>query len=106
MARCNASVAFPSSLSITKDSRPFSVSTGMAPCPVSCQQSVEQSEVGLSLEDLIRRGARDLIQKAVEVEVQQFYVRRSARVSAALPWLYMKGISTVDLPLPRARTRT
>jgi transposase-like protein len=119
------------------------------------QQSVEQSEVGLSLEDLIRRGARDLIQKAVEAEVQQLlaeyenvrmlggqrtvvrngylparnvltavgnvevrvpkvrdrsgggvkfnsalvppYVRRSARVSAALPWLYLKGISTGDM---------
>jgi transposase-like protein len=119
------------------------------------QQSVEQSEVGLSLEDLIRRGARDLIQKAVEVEVQQLlaeyenvrmlggqrtvvrngylparevltavgnvevrvpkvrdrsgggvkfnsalvppYVRSSARVSAALPWLYLKGISTGDM---------
>lgn len=110
------------------------------------EQSVEQSEMGLSLEELIRRGARDLIQKAIEVEVQQLlaeyenvrmlsgsravvrngylparevltavgnvevrvpkvrdrsgggvkfnsalvppYVRRSARVSAALPWLY------------------
>jgi transposase-like protein len=119
------------------------------------QQSVEQSEVGLSLEDLIRRGARDLIQKAIEVEVQQLlaeyenvrtlhgqravvrngylparniltaignvevrvpkvrdrsgggvkfnsalvppYVRRSARVSAAIPWLYLKGISTGDM---------
>lgn len=119
------------------------------------QQSVEQSEVGLSLEELIRRGARDLIQKAIEVEVQQLlaeyenvrmlgrqrtvvrngylparevltavgnvevrvpkvrdrsgggvkfnsalvppYVRRSARVSAALPWLYLKGISTGDM---------
>lgn len=119
------------------------------------EQSVEQSEVGLSLEELIRRGARDLIQKAIEVEVQQLlaeyenvrmlggqrtvvrngylparevltavgnvevrvpkvrdrsgggvkfnsalvppYVRRSARVSAALPWLYLKGISTGDM---------
>ena len=118
-------------------------------------QSVGQSEVGLSLEELIRRGARDLIQKAIEVEVQQLlaeyenvkmlggrqavvrngylparevltavgnvevqvpkvrdrsgsgvkfnsalvppYVRRSARVSAALPWLYLKGISTGDM---------
>lgn len=25
------------------------------------------------------------------------YVRRSARVSAALPWLYLKGISTGDM---------
>lgn len=119
------------------------------------QQSVGQSEVGLSLEELIRRGARDLIQRAIEVEVQQLlaeyenvrmrggqravvrngylpareiltavgnievrvpkvrdrsgggvkfnsalvppYVRRSARVSAALPWLYLKGISTGDM---------
>lgn len=35
------------------------------------QQSVEQSEVGLSLEELIRRSARDVIQKAIEVEAQQ-----------------------------------
>jgi len=35
------------------------------------EQSVGQSEVGLSLEELIRRGARDLIQKAIEVEVEQ-----------------------------------
>ncbi len=119
------------------------------------EQSVEQSEVGLSLEELIRRGARDLIQRAIEVEVQQLlaeyenvsilgghravvrngylparevltavgnvevrvpkvrdrsgsgvkfnsalvppYVRRSARVSAAVPWLYLKGISTGDM---------
>jgi transposase-like protein len=119
------------------------------------QQSVEQWEVGLRLEDLIRRGARDLIQKAIEVEVQHLlaeyenvrmrggqrtvvrngylparevltavgnvevripkvrdrsgggvkfnsalappYMRRSARVSAALPWLYLKGISTGDM---------
>ena len=31
----------------------------------------EQSEMGLSLEELIRRGARELIQKAIEVEVQE-----------------------------------
>jgi putative transposase len=113
------------------------------------------TELGLSLEELLRRGARDLIQRAVEaelaglledfadvrlldgrlavvrngylpareilttvgpVEVQvpkvrdrtgsgvKFnsalvppYVRRSARVSAALPWLYLKGVSSGDL---------
>lgn len=112
-------------------------------------------EVGLSLEDLIRRWARDLIQRAVEVEVTEMlaglatvrlldgrravvrngyqpareiltgvgpvavavpkvrdrsgtgikfnsalvppYVRRSVRVAAALPWLYLKGISSGDL---------
>ena len=115
----------------------------------------EQSEMGLSLEELIRRGARELIQKAIEVEVQELlaeygnvkllggqravvrngylparevltaignvevrvpkvrdrsgggikfnsalvppFVRRSQRVSAALPWLYLKGISTGDM---------
>ena len=31
----------------------------------------EQSEMGMSLEELIRRGARELIQKAIEVEVQE-----------------------------------
>lgn len=119
------------------------------------ERTVEQTELGLTLEELIRRGARDLIQKAIEVEVQQLlaeyenvrvvggsravvrnghlpahevltavgqievrvpkvrdrsgsgvkfnsasvppYVRRSARVSAALPWLYLKGISTGDM---------
>ena len=117
--------------------------------------SAEQSEMGLSLEELIRRGARELIQKAIEVEVQELlaeygnvkmlggqravvrngylperpvltavgpvevrvpkvrdrsgtgvkfnsalvppFVRRSQRVSAALPWLYLKGISTGDM---------
>ncbi len=115
----------------------------------------EQSEMELSLEELIRRGARELIQKAIEVEVQELlaeygnvkvlggqravvrngylparevltaignvevrvpkvrdrsgagikfnsalvppFVRRSQRVSAALPWLYLKGISTGDM---------
>ena len=115
----------------------------------------EQSEMGLSLEELIRRAARELIQKAIEVEVQELlaeygnvkmlggqravvrngylparevltaignvevrvpkvrdrsgggikfnsalvppFVRRSQRVSAALPWLYLKGISTGDM---------
>lgn len=115
----------------------------------------EQPEMGLSLEELIRRGARELIQKAIEVEVQELlgqygnvkmlggqravvrngylparevltaignvevrvpkvrdrsgggikfnsalvppFVRRSQRVSAALPWLYLKGISTGDM---------
>ena len=115
----------------------------------------EQLAMGLSLEDLIRRGARELIQKAIEIEVKELleeygnvkmlggqravvrngylparevltavgnvevcvpkvrdrsgtgikfnsalmppFVRRSARVTAALPWLYLKGISTGDM---------
>ena len=117
--------------------------------------STGQSEMGLTLEELIRRGARELIQKAIEVEVRELlaeyenvrmlggqkavvrngylparqvltavgpvdvqvpkvrdrsgggvkfnsalvppFVRRSQRVSAALPWLYLKGISTGDM---------
>jgi transposase-like protein len=117
--------------------------------------SGEQSELGLTLEELIRRGARELIQKAIEVEIRELladyenvkmlggqkavvrngylperqvltaigpvevrvpkvrdrsgggvkfnsalvppFVRRSQRVSAALPWLYLKGISTGDM---------
>lgn len=117
--------------------------------------NAEQSEMSLSLEELIRRGARELIQKAIEVEVRELladyenvkmlggqravvrngylperqvltavgpvdvripkvrdrsgggvkfnsalvppFVRRSQRMSAALPWLYLKGISTGDM---------
>ena len=117
--------------------------------------NAEQSELGLTLEELIRRGARELIQKAIEVEVRELlaeyenvkmlggqravvrngylperqvltavgpvdvrvpkvrdrsgggvkfnsalvppFVRRSQRISAALPWLYLKGVSTGDM---------
>ena len=117
--------------------------------------NAEQSEMGLTLEELIRRSARELIQKAIEVEVRELlaeyenvkmmggqravvrngylperqvltavgpvdvrvpkvrdrsgggvkfnsalvppFVRRSQRISAALPWLYLKGISTGDM---------
>lgn len=113
------------------------------------------AEIGLGLEDLIRQGARQIIQQAVEAELAQLleqyenvktmsgshavvrngylperavltavgpvpvqvpkvrdrsgsgvkfnsallppYIRRSARISAALPWLYLKGISTGDM---------
>jgi putative transposase len=113
------------------------------------------AELGLSLEDLVRRGARDILQRAIEAEVQTFlkgfddvtmidgrravvrngylperailttvgpvvvqvpkvrdrggagvkfnsalvppYVRRRARVAAALPWLDLKGLSSGDL---------
>jgi len=113
------------------------------------------AEIGLPLEELIRRGARQIIQQAIEVEVQVLtssyacvtttggqqvvvrngylperdiltaagpvmvkvpkvrdrsgsgikfnsqlvppYVRRTPRISAALPWLYLKGVSTGDM---------
>lgn len=118
-------------------------------------ENAEQSEMGLTLEEIIRRSARELIQKAIEVEVRELlaeyenvkmmggqravvrngylperqvltavgpvdvrvpkvrdrsgggvkfnsalvppFVRRSQRISAALPWLYLKGISTGDM---------
>lgn len=119
------------------------------------KQAVGLSEIGLGLDDIIRRGARQVIQQAIEAELTQLldhyenvktlsgqrtvvrngylperdvltavgpvtvtvpkvrdrsgsgvkfnsalvppYVRRSARVSAALPWLYLKGVSTGDM---------
>ena len=119
------------------------------------KQASGLAEIGLGLDDLIRRGAREIIQQAIETELAQLlehyenvktltgqravvrngylperevltavgpvpvtvpkvrdrsgtgvkfnsalvppYVRRSARVSAALPWLYLKGISTGDM---------
>ena len=112
-------------------------------------------EMALSLEDIIRRGARDVIQQAIEAELAELlggfanvttfngqravvrnghlperevltaigpvpgrvpkvrdrsgqgvkfnpaivppYVRKSAKMSAALPWLYLKGVSTGDM---------
>ncbi|MYM85520.1 IS256 family transposase [Duganella sp. FT50W] len=111
--------------------------------------------IGTSLDDLVRRGAREVIQQAIEAELAELlaqysnvktltgrqavvrngylperevltaagpvavqvpkvrdrsgagvkfnsavvppYVRKSPRVSAALPWLYLKGISTGDM---------
>ena len=114
-----------------------------------------ENEIGLTLDDLVRRGARQVIQQAIEAELAELlsscgnvatltgkravvrngylperevltaagtitvkvpkvrdrsgsgikfnsnivppYVRKSPRVSAALPWLYLKGISTGDM---------
>ncbi|WP_454754105.1 IS256 family transposase [Cupriavidus necator] len=119
------------------------------------KQAVGLSEIGLGLDELIRRGARQVIQEAIELELGELlerfdnvrtlrgqravvrngylperevltaagpiavkvpkvrdrsgsgvkfnssivppYVRKSPRVSAALPWLYLKGISTGDM---------
>ncbi|MFC7632990.1 IS256 family transposase [Paraburkholderia humisilvae] len=113
------------------------------------------SGVGLGLDELVRQGARQMIQQAIEAELSELmerfanvktlqgqravvrngylperevltaagpiavrvpkvrdrsgsgvkfnstivppYVRKSPRVSAALPWLYLKGISTGDM---------
>lgn len=114
-----------------------------------------EQELGLTLEDLVKRGARQVIQQAIEAELEELlsgcanvitlhgkravvrngylperevltaagqiavkvpkvrdrsgagikfnsnivppYIRKSPRVSAALPWLYLKGISTGDM---------
>ena len=119
------------------------------------ERRIGLQEIGMSLDDLVRRGARQVIQQAIEVELAQLleqyenvktlhgqrsvvrngylperevltgagpvavkvpkvrdrsgsgvkfnsaivppYVRNSPRVSAALPWLYLKGISTGDM---------
>ena len=116
---------------------------------------LELAEIGLPLEELVRRGAREILQRAIEAELQVMveefegvrlidgrravvrngylpareiltgigpvevqvprvrdrsdsgvkftsqlappYVRRSARVAAALPWLSLKGISSGNL---------
>lgn len=121
----------------------------------SADQTRGLEEVGLPVEELVRRGARDILQRAIELEVQALlakyehvqlidgrravvrnghlpereiltgigpvavqvpkirdrsgsgikfssamappYVRRTPRVSAALPWLYLKGVSSGDL---------
>ena len=118
-------------------------------------QATGPSEIGLGLDDIIHRGARDVIHQAIEAELAQLleqyekvktlsgrravvrngylperavltavgpvavtvpkvrdrsgsgvkfnsalvppYVRRSPRVSAAMPWLYLKGISTGNM---------
>ena len=119
------------------------------------EQRMGLQEIGLGLDDLVRRGARQVIQQVIESELAQLlkecenvktlhgqravvrngylperdvltgagpvavkvpkvrdrsgsgvkfnsvivppYVRKSPRVSAALPWLYLKGISTGDM---------
>ena len=119
------------------------------------KEVVGLSEVGLGLDELVRQGARQVIQQAIEAELSALlerfenvktlhgqravvrngylperevltaagpiavkvpkvrdrsgsgvkfnssivppYVRKSPRVSAALPWLYLKGISTGDM---------
>lgn len=119
------------------------------------EQGISLQEIGLNLDDLVRRGARQVIQQVIEAELMQLleqyenvktlhgrravvrngylperevltgagplavkvpkvrdrsgsgvkfnsaivppYVRKSPRVSAALPWLYLKGISTGDM---------
>jgi transposase-like protein len=119
------------------------------------KQAAGLSEIALGLDDLIRQGARQVIEQAIEAELAQLlaqyenvktlsgsravvrnghlperevltavgpvtvkvpkvrdrsgagvkfnsalvppYVRRSQRVQAALPWLYLKGISTGDM---------
>lgn len=123
--------------------------------PSRPEDIVNAVAIGLPLEEMIRQGARKIIQQAIEVEVEALtasfaqvttlsgqrvvvrngyqperdiltavgpvpvkvpkvrdrsrsgikfssalvppYVRRTPRVSAALPWLYLKGISTGDM---------
>ena len=119
------------------------------------QAGIGLPEIGISLDELVRRGARQVIEQVIELELaallEQYanvrtlsgkqavvrngylperdvltaagpvsvkvpkvrdrsgtgvkfnsavvppYIRKSPRVSAALPWLYLKGISTGDM---------
>lgn len=119
------------------------------------ESSIGLQEIGLSLDELIKRGARQIVQQAIEAELALLlaqyenvktlhghnavvrngylperdiltgagpvavrvpkvrdrsgngvkfnsviappYVRKSQRVSAALPWLYLKGVSTGNM---------
>lgn len=119
------------------------------------ETAVGLPEIGVGLDEVVRRGARQVIQQAIEAELAQLleqyanvktlsgrqavvrngylperevltgvgpvvvkvpkvrdrssmgvkfnstivppYVRKSPRISAALPWLYLKGISTGDM---------
>lgn len=119
------------------------------------ESSIGLPEIGLSLDELLRRGARQVVQQAIEAELAVLlaqyenvktlhgqkalvrngylpereiltgagpvavrvpkvrdrsgngvkfnsviappYIRKSPRVAAALPWLYLKGISTGDM---------
>jgi transposase-like protein len=119
------------------------------------EAGIDLPEIGMSLDELVRRGARQVIQQVIELELaallEQYanvrtlsgkqavvrngylperdvltaagpvsvrvpkvrdrsrtgvkfhsavappYVRKSPRVSAALPWLYLKGVSTGDM---------
>ena len=123
--------------------------------------ALRPSEIGLSLDDIIRRGAHEVIQQAVEAELAELlsefthvttlhgqravvrngylperevltgidpvpvkvpkvrdrsgqgvkfnsaivppYIRKSAKVSAALPWLYLKGALTLTMTPTKGR---
>lgn len=94
------------------------------------QAASPAQEMGLALDDLVKRGARQVSGQAIEAELAELlascahvttlegrravvrdrsgsgikfnstivppYIRKSKRVSAARPWLYLKGISTGD----------
>ena len=81
------------------------------------EQPIDQSEVGLSLEDLIRRSARDVIQKAIEVEVQEllsqyenvkmFGGKRAVVRNGFLPAReVLTAVGNVPVQIPKIRDRS
>ncbi len=46
---------------------------------------ISASEIGLSLEDLIRRGAHNLVQQAVETELEEMLLK--FRVQGRMVWV-------------------
>ena len=79
--------------------------------------NAEQSGMGLSLEDLIRRGARELIQKAIEVEVQELLAeygnvktlhgQRAVVRNGYLPAREMlTSVGNVEVKVPKVRDRS
>lgn len=73
--------------------------------------------MGLSLEDLIRRGARDLIQKAIEVEVQELLDdyenvktlrgQRSVVRNGYLPAReVLTSVGNIEVRVPKVRDRS
>ena len=81
------------------------------------QQTVEQMQVGLALEELIRRGSRDLIQRAIEVEVQQLLAeyenvrmlggQRAVVRNGYLPaGEILTAVGNIEVRVPKVRDRS
>ena len=79
--------------------------------------SADQSEVGWSLEDVIRRGARELIRKAIEVEVGELLeeygnVKMLGGQRAVVRNGYLPGrevltaLGNIEVRVPKVRDRS
>ena len=80
---------------------------------MSQDTKAQASELGVTLEELIRRGARELIQRAVEVEIGQMLseyenVRTwcGARAVVRNGYLPAREILAVEVRVPKVRDRS